>query len=347
MDFLSSGIFWMFFALVAVFMLIFEIGYSGRGTLTRLLSQLFMGIANIALIIIGVLSFIFMWWQGGVAILISGLIWMMIDSILANIILRMPNKIIAGSMKTTIKVSLGVYFDSIKNGIAHKDALMKVLKSYFRYEPGKIQKVTTGLLGSDILKANTDRILLPKEKKDDLHDLILTMYFVATHVDANSMFAMEAEQKFFVIFEELYDSMKTKYLEKQSIPNWFQRHLNWTSVFSCFLWFVLIGISKVYLLQYSWEPFVAAFVGLIIPSWILKQKKRDLWWLLLSPIGSPLWLKNKKIVSQGRPILIIELKDDPKNVLAVCGVCFTKFHVRKDTVKFRCPKCGEESNRET
>jgi len=295
MDFLSNGLFWLFFSLVALFMLIFEIGYSGRGILTRSLSRLFMVIGNVALTIVGILSFIFMWWQGGVAILISCFIWMMIDTIVGNIILRMPNRIIVGAMKATTNVSLAVYFDSIKNGIAHKDALMKVLKSHFRFEPGKISKVQAELLGSNTLKANTDKPLLPKQIKDDLLDLIWTMYCVETHVDTNSLFESEAEQNFFVIFNELYDSMETKYLEKQSTLNWFQRHLNWTSVLSYLLWFVFIGITVAFPWQYSWQYFIATIVGLIIPSWVLKQKGRDLWWLSLYPIGSPLWLNNKKI----------------------------------------------------
>jgi hypothetical protein len=85
MDFLSSGLFWMFFVLTGVFMFIFEVGYSGgRGFLTRSLSQFFMTIGGMALTIITILSFIFMWWQGGVAILVSSFIWMIITCIVGN-----------------------------------------------------------------------------------------------------------------------------------------------------------------------------------------------------------------------------------------------------------------------
>ena len=86
MDFLSSGLFWLFFVLTGAFMFIFEIGYSGRGVLNASFCQLFMTIGGIALTIITILSFIFMWWQGGVAILISEFVWMIIATIVGNIV---------------------------------------------------------------------------------------------------------------------------------------------------------------------------------------------------------------------------------------------------------------------
>jgi len=86
MDFLSSGLFWIFFALTGIFVFIYEFGYSGRGILAAPLCQLSMTIGGLALVIVTVLSFIFMWWQGGVAILISGFIWVIIAFIVGNII---------------------------------------------------------------------------------------------------------------------------------------------------------------------------------------------------------------------------------------------------------------------
>jgi len=72
--------------------------------------------------------------------------------------------------------------------------------------------------------------------------------------------------------------------------NWFQRHLNWTSVLAYLLWFVLNAGEGViaHLLA-----LVAAIFWLVISGWVIKQKGRRLWWLLLSWVGSPLWLKNK------------------------------------------------------
>ena len=33
---------------------------------------------------------------------------------------------------------------------------------------------------------------------------------------------------------------------------------------------------------------------LVVSGWVIKQKGRSLWWLLLSGFLSPLWLSNKK-----------------------------------------------------
>ena len=72
MDFLSNNLFWLFFTLTGVFMFVYQFGRGGRGTL----SPLIMNIGAAALIVISILSFIFMWWQGGLAILVSfTIIW--------------------------------------------------------------------------------------------------------------------------------------------------------------------------------------------------------------------------------------------------------------------------------
>lgn len=86
MNFLSSGLFWLFFALTGVFMFLFEFGYSGRGILKASLCQLSLTIGGLALMIITILSFVFMWWQGGVAILVSGFIWVIITFVVGNIV---------------------------------------------------------------------------------------------------------------------------------------------------------------------------------------------------------------------------------------------------------------------
>ena len=89
MDFLSNGLFWLFFALTGVFIIIFELGYSGRGILRLSLCELLMAIGLLLSTIVMILSFIFIWWQGGMAIIISYLIWMIIATIVGNFLRRM------------------------------------------------------------------------------------------------------------------------------------------------------------------------------------------------------------------------------------------------------------------
>jgi len=73
--------------------------------------------------------------------------------------------------------------------------------------------------------------------------------------------------------------------------NWFRRHLNWSYVLAYLLWFVLnlYGYESDIA---SWLSLVVAILWLVISGWVIKQKGRSLWWILLSWIGSPLWLKN-------------------------------------------------------
>jgi len=74
--------------------------------------------------------------------------------------------------------------------------------------------------------------------------------------------------------------------------NWFRRHLNWTYVLAYLLWFVLNLYADESVVAW-WLSLVAAILWLVISGWVIKQKGRGLWWLLLSLVGSPLWLKNK------------------------------------------------------
>jgi len=68
--------------------------------------------------------------------------------------------------------------------------------------------------------------------------------------------------------------------------NWFQRHLNWTWVFVYLLWVVSNPSDSVV------ASLVAAVFLLIVSGWVIKQKGRSLWWILLTIVFSPLWLKN-------------------------------------------------------
>ena len=77
---------------------------------------------------------------------------------------------------------------------------------------------------------------------------------------------------------------------------WFEKHLNWTWVLANSvivvgsLWvrggLVTVGIA-----------IVALLAILLVSGWVIIQKGRSLWWLLLSVLGSPLWLTSKKTES--------------------------------------------------
>jgi hypothetical protein len=73
--------------------------------------------------------------------------------------------------------------------------------------------------------------------------------------------------------------------------NWFFMHLNWTWVFA---W----GIIQIALLiaqpAFGKEGIIAGFLVMLpVSSWVLIQKRRSLLWLLLTGLGSALWLKSK------------------------------------------------------
>jgi ribosomal protein L37AE/L43A len=90
--------------------------------------------------------------------------------------------------------------------------------------------------------------------------------------------------------------------------NWFQRHLNWTWVLSFLPAIVVVFIAE-FLVAFS-DPTVSidaltavgkmagGTVMLIVSGWVIKQKGRSLWWILLSGWFSPLWLSNKKTESK-------------------------------------------------
>ena len=77
-------------------------------------------------------------------------------------------------------------------------------------------------------------------------------------------------------------------------PNWFQRHLNWTWVFAYLIWIPLNASENIA------PQIVGAIFLLFISGWVIKQKGRRLWWILLAPFFSPLWLKNKRVFAEGK-----------------------------------------------
>lgn len=72
--------------------------------------------------------------------------------------------------------------------------------------------------------------------------------------------------------------------------NWFQRHLNWTWVFAYLIWIPLNAVDSIV------PQIIGAVLLLFVSGWVIKQKGRRLWWMLLTPVFSPLWLNNKKRV---------------------------------------------------
>lgn len=72
-EFLSSGLWWTLFCLMGLSTFISVFGRHGQGTLSPTINL----IGNIAGFIIDIISFIFFWWQGGVAMIVAFLLWTM------------------------------------------------------------------------------------------------------------------------------------------------------------------------------------------------------------------------------------------------------------------------------
>ena len=91
--------------------------------------------------------------------------------------------------------------------------------------------------------------------------------------------------------------------------NWFERHLNWTWLFAYLLSWLLYALVLVvlalaatfisHLAIYAVAGLLSSSFLLVVSRWVLIQKGRSLWWLLLIGWASPLWLENKK----GKPEL--------------------------------------------
>jgi DnaJ-class molecular chaperone len=72
--------------------------------------------------------------------------------------------------------------------------------------------------------------------------------------------------------------------------NWFQRHLHWTWFFAYLIWFFL---NSSYILEIE---IIGAIFLLLVSGWVIKRKGRSLWWIFLTPVFSPLWLKNMRVM---------------------------------------------------
>jgi hypothetical protein len=67
---------------------------------------------------------------------------------------------------------------------------------------------------------------------------------------------------------------------------WFEKHLNisWTIAWVIY---AMASVPKILLAQIFWLPL------LLLSGWVIKEKNRSLWWILLSGVFAPVWLKNK------------------------------------------------------
>lgn len=61
--------------------------------------------------------------------------------------------------------------------------------------------------------------------------------------------------------------------------NWFQRHVNWTTMLFILPGLFLMGISNAY--SQVGLYFIGLAMCLPVLIWALKEKKRSLWWILI------------------------------------------------------------------
>jgi len=111
-----------------------------------------------------------------------------------------------------IKANLKVYFDLVKDGVSHEDALAVVLKSRYPFEPGKKCKVMTILPGVIALNARGERATVTTNR-EELRDLICAMYIVEVKMDVDDEYSFQNEiTKLINKYNDLYDSIKVKYV---------------------------------------------------------------------------------------------------------------------------------------
>ncbi len=92
--------------------------------------------------------------------------------------------------------------------------------------------------------------------------------------------------------------------------NWFETHLNWTYVLAYVLtiavrFLVVLGAGGGVSDLVAGIVIVVGVVFIFIVSgWVIQQKGRSLWWILLFTFFSPLWLSNMatKTPSSGRQL---------------------------------------------
>jgi predicted branched-subunit amino acid permease len=84
---------------------------------------------------------------------------------------------------------------------------------------------------------------------------------------------------------------------------WYERHLNLVWIFGLLLAYALNLVGGIIWGTVNPDATLEGidfmgyliFLAVMVPVsiWVLKQKERSMWWLLLIMWGSPLWLGNK------------------------------------------------------
>jgi len=82
-EFLSSGLWWTLFSLLGLATFTAILGRQGQGSMSPMINM----IGIIAQCIIATLSFIFFWWQGGVAMIVAWILWTMFLSPITALII--------------------------------------------------------------------------------------------------------------------------------------------------------------------------------------------------------------------------------------------------------------------
>ena len=77
--------------------------------------------------------------------------------------------------------------------------------------------------------------------------------------------------------------------------SWSLKHLNWTWVLSyMFVVIILLVIGAEGSEGKAIANILSVTILLPVSGWVIIQKGRSLWWILLAWLLSPLWLTNKK-----------------------------------------------------
>lgn len=113
----------------------------------------------------------------------------------------------------------------------------------------------------------------------------MIVYFAHRYITGAAARDSETMKRSFEAAKALEDFHKLKTSEEMNL---FERHLDWTSLLGYLLSFTLMNVIATY-----WGLIIGGIAMLFISAWVILRKGRRLWWLLLSPIYSPLWLRNK------------------------------------------------------
>ena len=118
-------------------------------------------------------------------------------------------------------------------------------------------------------------------------------------------------------------------MRKAQGMNWFQRHLNWAWIFVYLVWFV--SNAATITTPFSIPSIIGLAFLLVVSGWVIKQKGRSLWWLLLMPVFSPLWLKNMK--GKPEPFASSEQGEQVRKVSAIEVLVVDDHQVVRDGIR--------------